>query len=99
MTEQQLAVLHQVLDALGSALSKLDAPYVESICEDAQIALRSLLNEHAEDQGVIAVWRGRTLRAEQQRDELLAALKLAWPQLIGHAERTARAAIDRVEKT
>jgi hypothetical protein len=36
---------------------------------------------------------------EQQRDELLAALKMAWPQLIGHAERTARAAIDRVEKT
>jgi hypothetical protein len=29
--------------------------------------------------------------------ELLDALKLAWPQLIGHVERTARAAIAKAE--
>jgi hypothetical protein len=37
----------------------------------------------------------RRLHAVNQ--ELLEALKLAWPQLIGHAERTARAAIAKAE--
>jgi hypothetical protein len=37
--------------------------------------LRRLHEEHIEDQNVINVWRGRTLRAEQQRDELLKALE------------------------
>lgn len=36
--------------------------------------LRQLHGEHLEDQTVIAVWRGRTLRAEQQRDELAARI-------------------------
>jgi hypothetical protein len=43
--------------------------------------LRRLHEEHIEDQSVIAVWRGRTLRAEQQRDELLAALKEITPNM------------------
>jgi hypothetical protein len=43
-------------------------------CE-AAAELRRLHAEHIEDQSVIAVWRGRTLRAEQQRDELLNALR------------------------
>ena len=37
--------------------------------------LRRLSAEHEEDQRVIAVWRGRTQRAEAQRDALLEALK------------------------
>lgn len=32
-----------------------------------------LLKEHEEDQGVIRVWRGRTERAEAERDKLLSA--------------------------
>ncbi len=32
-----------------------------------------LLKEHEEDQGVIRVWRGRTERAEAERDKLRAA--------------------------
>ena len=39
----------------------------------------------------------RLHEVEQQRDELLAALKVALPQLIGRAEQTARAAIAKVE--
>ena len=37
--------------------------------------ISSLRQEHEEDQGVIAVWRGRTQRAEAQRDQLLEALR------------------------
>jgi hypothetical protein len=37
--------------------------------------LRRLDSEHEEDQRVIAVWRGRTQRAEAQSDALLAALE------------------------
>lgn len=60
--------------------------------------LRRLHAEHIEDQGVIAVWRGRTLRAEQQRDELLKALMVLLNNnaaLTG--ENTARAAIAKAE--
>jgi hypothetical protein len=39
-----------------------------------------------------------TPRREWQRDELLAALKMALPQLIGRAEQTARAAIAKAEE-
>jgi ribosomal 50S subunit-associated protein YjgA (DUF615 family) len=39
----------------------------------------------------------RLHEVEQQRDELLAALKVALPQLIGRAEQTARAAIAKAE--
>lgn len=41
----------------------------------AAAELRRLVAEHEEDQRVIAVWRGRTQRAEAQRDALRAALK------------------------
>lgn len=41
----------------------------------AAAELRRRSAEHEEDQRVIAVWRGRTQRAEAQRDALLAALK------------------------
>lgn len=37
----------------------------------AAAELRQLQQEHDEDQRVIAVWRGRTQRAEAQRDALL----------------------------
>ena len=36
---------------------------------------RRLASEHEEDQRVIAVWRGRTQRAEAQRDALLGLVK------------------------
>jgi hypothetical protein len=39
----------------------------------------------------------RLHEVEQQRAELLAALKMALPQLIGRAEQTARAAIAKAE--
>ena len=42
--------------------------------QEAAAELRRLVAEHEEDQRVIAVWRGRTQRAEAQRDALLAAL-------------------------
>ena len=51
------------------------ADMTEALADDAAAELRRLHAEHTEDQTVIAVWRGRTLRAEQQRDELLEALK------------------------
>ena len=41
--------------------------------EGAAVELRRLHAEHEEDQSVIAVWRGRTQRAEEQRDKLLEA--------------------------
>lgn len=85
------------------------------VVEDSQrtaAELRRLYQENEEDQGVIAVWRGRTQRAEAQRDQLLEALKLA---LSSHGvmltsyppqdawkfygvEEKARAAINAVEK-
>ena len=43
--------------------------------EETAAELHRLHAEHEEDQGVIAVWRGRTQRAEAQRDTLLVALK------------------------
>ncbi len=52
---------------------------------DAAAELRRLYEEHIEEQGVIKVWRRRTLQAEEQRDELLEALKLA-QSIIGHPE-------------
>jgi len=67
--------------------------------QSAADELRRLHAEHIEDQGVIAVWRGRTLRAEQQRDELLEALMALLNNneaLTG--ENTARAAIAKAEE-
>jgi predicted nucleic acid-binding protein len=49
-----------------------DSSHIE---REVAAELRRLHAEHLEDQRVIAVWRGRTLRAEQQRDQLLEALK------------------------
>ena len=43
--------------------------------ERTNAELRRLQAEREEDQGVIAVWRGRTLRAEAQREALLEALR------------------------
>lgn len=66
--------------------------------------LRRLVAEHEEDQRVIAVWRGRTQRAEAQRDALLEALKLAVRQnehdmlMTGEELRQCRAAIKAVEE-
>ena len=73
----------------------------------AAAELRRLSAEHEEDQRVIAVWRGRTQRAEAQRDALLEALrKIAaienktvgsdWEE-IEEARDTARAAIAKAE--
>jgi hypothetical protein len=67
--------------------------------------LHEVEQEHIEDQSVIAVWRGRTLRAEQQRDELLAALRTAADHLEGMPDpedvaacvAKARAAIAKAE--
>lgn len=39
---------------------------------DAHDAVAALIAEHNEDQGVIAVWRGRCERAEAERDALIA---------------------------
>ena len=74
---------------------------------EAAAELRRLSAEHEEDQRVIAVWRGRTQRAEAQRDALLEALrKIAaienkmvgsdWEE-IEEARDTARAAIKALE--
>ena len=79
----------------------------------ANQTIATLVAEHDEDQRAIAVWRGRTQRAEAQRDQLLEALKLA---LSSHGvmltsyppqdawkfygvEEKARAAIKSVEKS
>ena len=70
---------------------------------NAAAELRRLHQEHEEDQKVIAVWRGRTQRAEAQRDALLEALK----RLMGgtttmedamEAAKQARAAIAKAEE-
>jgi hypothetical protein len=61
--------------------------------------LRRLSAEHEEDQKVIAVWRGRTQRAEAQRDTLLEALR--WIATVNamdsEYQKVARAAIKAVE--
>jgi sirohydrochlorin ferrochelatase len=44
--------------------------------EKAAEAILSLLQEREEDQAVIAVWRGRTVRAEAERDALIAEYNL-----------------------
>lgn len=41
----------------------------------AEAAVAALIAEHHEDQGVIAVWRGRCERAEAERDALIAELE------------------------
>ena len=79
------------------------------VADAVSAELRRLHAEHEEDQGVIAVWRGRTLRAEAQRDVLLEALQALYdeqngPPLIRHqaaweaAMEKARAAIKAVEE-
>lgn len=118
MTEKKPLALH-----LADALENLEATgwggdcfalteHSEQQAQQAAVELRRMYQEHEEDQGVIAVWRGRTQRAEAQRDQLLEALKLA---LSSHGvmltsyppqdawkfygvEEKARAAIKAVEK-
>ena len=69
MTENKALALH-----LADALDYNEFDVVEDSQRTAA-ELRRLYQENEEDQGVIAVWRGRTQRAEAQRDQLLEALK------------------------
>jgi len=94
MDDQQPGALW-LADALAAWEWSSDGRYGKAAAELRR--LHEVEQEHIKDQSVIAVWRGRTLRAEQQRDELLAALEMALPQLIGRAEQTARAAIEKAE--
>ena len=76
MTEKKPLALH-----LADALENLEATgwggdcfslteHSEQQAQQAAVEMRRLYQEHEEDQGVIAVWRGRTQRAEAQRDQL-----------------------------
>ena len=56
-------------------LASIADAYDPDAYREAAAELRRLHAEHVEDQNVIAVWRGRAMRAEQQRDELLEALR------------------------
>ena len=58
-----------------TALRLADELEMWTLGEPAAAELRRLSAEHEEDQRVIAVWRGRTQRAEAQRDALLEALR------------------------
>lgn len=60
---------------LNPPMATLMAAVTQESESDSSAELRHLQAEHVEDQGVIAVWRGRTLRAEAQRDALLEAIK------------------------
>ena len=71
MTENKPLALH-----LADCLDYNEFDVVEDSQRTAA-ELRRLYQENEEDQGVIAVWRGRTQRAEAQRDQLLEVLKLA----------------------
>lgn len=76
MTENKPLALH-----LADALDYDEFDVVEDSQRTAA-ELRRLYQENEEDQGVIAVWRGRTQRAEAQRDALFEVLKSA----LRHAE-------------
>lgn len=91
-------VPHAIGKKLHPPMATLMAAVTQESESDSSAELRRLQAEHEEDQGVIAVWRGRTLRAEAQRDALLEALQELCDTLgeCGMTER-ARAAIKAVE--
>ena len=69
MTENKALALH-----LADCLDYDEFDVVEDSQRTAA-ELRRLYQENEEDQGVIAVWRGRTQRAEAERDALLKIFK------------------------
>ena len=52
------------------------------------VAVLDLLREHEEDQGVVAVWRGRTERAEAQTERLLGEVDELRDRLKGQVDAT-----------
>lgn len=70
--------IDSLVERLCEARFDVRADYGDAadVMDEAVAALLALRAELAENEGVISVWRGRTLRAEAERDALREALQV-----------------------